>query len=238
MNEEQIKLSFSKVKDDITNLYDEIIHLKLELNEIKITLNSLNNQLISHKNPNLIKNPYTTDNSTNNHLNQTLSVNKTDNQTVPQEIEGLKYSNLNSSTGNEGVSTDRQTDNKTDRQTQKIPEKSIESNIQEASDILDSLDRLKKEIRLKFKRVTTQEMAVFSTIYQLEEQEPSKTTYKQIAINLHLSESSIRDYVQRMINKGIPIKKQKINNRRIILSVSKELKKIATLSTIIQLRGL
>jgi predicted transcriptional regulator len=81
-------------------------------------------------------------------------------------------------------------------------------------------------------------MAVFSTIYQLEEQDSSKTTYKQIANNLHLSESSIRDYVQRMINKGIPIKKQKINNRKVILSIPNTLKKIATLSTIIQLRDL
>ena len=81
-------------------------------------------------------------------------------------------------------------------------------------------------------------MAVFSTIYQLEEQNPRLSNYKQISIKLGLSESSIRDYVQRMINKGIPIKKQKIDNKKLILSISSELKKIATLPTIIQLREL
>ena len=80
-------------------------------------------------------------------------------------------------------------------------------------------------------------MSVFSTIYQLGELE-QELTYKIISKHLKLSESSIRDYVQRMINKGIPIKKQKINNKKICLSISLELKKIATLSTIIQLREL
>ena len=80
-------------------------------------------------------------------------------------------------------------------------------------------------------------MLVFSTIYQLEEQniEPN---YKGLALKLGLSESSIRDYVQRMINKGIPIKKHKINNKKLVLSISSDLKKIASLSTIIKLREL
>ena len=81
-------------------------------------------------------------------------------------------------------------------------------------------------------------MLVFSTIYQLEEQSPNTVTYKEIALKLGLSESSIRDYVQRMMNKGISIKKNKINNKTLILSISPELKRIATLSTIIKLREL
>ena len=81
-------------------------------------------------------------------------------------------------------------------------------------------------------------MTVFSSIYQSEEQDRDNTTYKQIANNLKLSESSIRDYVLKIIDKGIPIKKQKIDNKKVLLTISPELKKIATLSTIIQLRGL
>ena len=114
----------------------------------------------------------------------------------------------------------------------------IEENIQKASEILDSLDQIKKEISMKFKKLTTQEMAVFSTIYQLEEQNPELANYKDIALKLGLSQSSIRDYVQRMINKGIPVKKQKIDNKKLLISVSKELRKIASLNTIIKLREL
>ena len=238
MENEQIKNAFSKVKQDITNLYDEILSIKSELSDIKLLFKGLDNNLNSF---NFTKTLSSTDNSTSLPQNQTNSKNTTQNTTVPQEIEGLKHQNLTTSTGNEGVSTDRQTDRHADRQTQKSTQnnkENRESNLHEASIILNSLDRLKKEIRLKFKHVTTQEMAVFSTIYQLEEQDFTNVTYKQIALNLHLTESSIRDYVQRMITKGIPIQKQKINNRKILLSISPELKKIATLSTIIQLREL
>jgi DNA-binding MarR family transcriptional regulator len=222
MDEEKLRQAFLNVKQDIDFLKSEISQINQKLEQIRVF----------HPNQ---------DTSTLRQINQTHPATSTHNTTVPQEIEGLRTSNLGISIGNEGASTDRQTDRQTDNSTHNLPEipsKSMESNILEASDILDSLDLLKKEIRLKFKLITPQEMSVFSTIYQLEEQKEQPITYQEIAVKLSLSESSIRDYVQRMINKGIPVKKQKIDNKRIVLSVSKELKKIATLNTIIQLRGL
>jgi len=248
LDNEKIRFAFSKVKEDMSFLGNEIHNLKNEIIEIKDLLKAvhkeLNYQKLQEINQNHQVKPSTdrqTDTSTLRHEDSTDPTTSTHTSTVRQEIEGLKSPNLSVSIGNEGVSTDRQTDTSTDISTHKfskIEEPNLESNIQKASEILDSLDGLKKEIRLKFKRVTEQEMAVFSTIYQLEEQDPKNTTYKQLALRLNLSESSIRDYVQRMISKGIPVKKQKINNKKITLSISPELKKIATLSTIIQLRGL
>jgi len=222
MKEDPIKTAFLKAKKDINDLYNEILYLKAELNEIKLNLKKI---------------VLTNQDKTDFYLNKTDNLNSTDNSTVPLEIEGLKTSNKDISMGNEGVSTDRQTNNSTDRQTPNL-NKNLELDIHEASEILKSLDSLKKEIRFKFKQVTPQEMAVFSSIYQLEEQKNNPPTYSEIASNLELSQSSIRDYVQRMINKGIPIKKQKINNKKILLSISQDLKKIATLSTITQLREL
>ena len=218
MDEEKIKEAFARAKQDISFLANEIAEIKQEIHEIKLFLDDFSS-------------------STLRHINTTDNVASTHNTTVPQEVGGLKTPNLGISIGNQGASTDRQTDRQTDNSTHNLNISSIETNIQEASEILDSLDALKKEIRLKFKRITQQEMLVFSTIYQLEEQgiDPN---YKGIALKLGLSESSIRDYVQRMINKGIPIKKHKINNKKLILSISSELKKIASLSTIIKLREL
>jgi len=63
-----------------------------------------------------------------------------------------------------------------------------------------------------------------------------KTTILQKKLNL--TESSIRDYVRRLIKKGIPIDKNKINNKNIQLSISPNLKKIASLNTILQLRDI
>jgi len=78
-------------------------------------------------------------------------------------------------------------------------------------------------------------MLIFSTVYQLEE-EGFIVDYPLVASKTNLSESSIRDYTQRIIAKGFPVIKEKINNKRIILHISPELKKIASLNTIITLR--
>ncbi|HKZ33939.1 MAG TPA: HTH domain-containing protein, partial [Candidatus Nanoarchaeia archaeon] len=109
--------------------------------------------------------------------------------------------------------------------------------IEDAASILDSLDGLKKEIRLKFKQLTDQETLVFSALYQLEE-DSGPVDYKTLADKLGLTESSIRDYIGRLLKKGIPVEKKKINNKQIKLSISQSLKKIASLSTILQLRDI
>ena len=108
--------------------------------------------------------------------------------------------------------------------------------IKDIIEILDSLDNVKKEIRRKFKRLTEQEFLVFSTIYQLEN--TVEVNYRILSEKLGLSESSIRDYVGRLIKKGISLEKTKLNNKNIRLSISEDLKKITTLSTILQLRDL
>jgi uncharacterized phage infection (PIP) family protein YhgE len=121
--------------------------------------------------------------------------------------------------------------------TKEIPKKEEKPSINDAVELLDSLDSIKKELRLKFKRLTEQELLVFSKLYQLDE-EIGHTDYKTLAKELELSESSIRDYISRLITKGIPVDKNKINNKSISLTISPNLKKIATLSTILQLRDL
>ena len=247
--EDSIKKAFNKVKEDINFLNDEILGIKILINEIKLSINSLKNNPKSPKKAQNIHSNRQTDTSTHNstlrHITSTDTVTSTDTSTVPYEIEGLKYPNLAISIGNGGASTDRQTDTSTDTSTHNLPQISpkkpdfsIESNIREASEILDSLDSIKKEIRLKFKHLTPQEMLVFSSLYQLEDQGNGEITYLLLSKNLNLSQSSIRDYIQRMINKGIPIKKHKWNNKKVFLSISKELKNIATLNTILQLREL
>ncbi len=231
-----LKTAFSRVKEDILFLGNEISNLKYELAEIKNLLIALQESSNKEKLNNLAKNPIfnsPTDRQTNQQIYPTHTDKQTDRPTVPREVRGLKSPNMDISIGNEGVPTDKQTNRQTDRQTE-----NIEQNLKKAQEILNSLDYLKKEIRQKFKKLTPQEMTIFSSIYQLSEEDPENTTYKQIAKNLKLSESSIRDYVLRIISKGIPIKKQKIDNKKVLLSVSNELKRIATLSTIIQLREL
>ncbi len=143
------------------------------------------------------------------------------------------------SIGNRGVPTDRQTDQQTDQQTH-FNEKNTNSTnppntFDSVSYMLENLDSMKKEIRLKFKRLTDQEMLVFSTVYSLDLQK-GHTDYKELSDKLKLTESSIRDYIGRLISKGIPLDKTKINNKTIHISISPSLKKIASMETIMKLR--
>jgi hypothetical protein len=200
-----------------------------------------NNQLDSSTHPST----HPAHNPTLRQINKTVPAhNPTDNL----NIKPLNGHFLPISIGNEGVSTDRQTDRQTDRHIQFKPKISFkEDNISQqlsshnpiktASNILDSLDNIKKEIRQKFKRLTEQELLIFSTIYQLDE-DVGYSDYKSLSNQLNLTESSIRDYIGRLIKKGIPVEKTKINNKSIQLNISKDLKKIASLPTILQLRDI
>lgn len=216
---DKIKEAFNKVKEDMDSL-------RIELNSIKSEISSLR-EFISLPDPSDLGPNTSTHSSTDR---QTIQTGSTHSSTDNVDFKPQIPKNLGFSIRNRGVPTDRQTDQQTDRQTQNT---SFES----AVDIMNSLDSVKKEIRLQFKRLTDQEMLVFSTIYQLEE-EKDFVDYRTVSERLGLTESSIRDYVGRLIKKGIPVEKQKINNKNIHLRVSENLKKIASLPTIMQLRDI
>ena len=246
-----------ELRNEMINLCEILKELSKKVEETNIKL--LKNKENEQKNQKDIDLPTTKQLPTNQHI---IPTNQHIIKTYPTynlSLKPLKPINISFSTGNQGVPTDRQTDRHTDRQTHQhiekeqktyikssllttkknihITEDYNKNQIENASELLNSLDSIKKEIRLKFKRLTDQEIIVFSTIYQLEE-EKGHTDYKDIAEKLKLTESSIRDYVGRLIKKGIPVDKVKINNKNIHLSISKNLKKIATLSTILSLRDL
>ena len=238
-----IKEAFQKVKEDITNLNYELSSIKEELNEIQNSLLHIFSLVSS-----------TTDTST--HIstekpsNPTLrQMNKTDNisiNTINTDIYQFKGKNTplnNSSSGNDGVSTDRQTDRQTDTSTGNkgvISPKSSHNNIDNISKtitILNQLDEIKRDLRIKVKKLTNQEMLVLSTIYQLEDQ-GHLVDYNLLSNYLSLTQSSIRDYVQRISVKGIPLLKEKVNNKRVILHISDDFRKLASLNTLISLRDI
>lgn len=233
-----IKEAFEKIKKDIYYLHQEIEKIKFILNGIKSQPPQQKNHV-----------------QTQNTFRQTDAQHSTLNKTMNLPLEGPKSQNMPISTGNEGVSTDRQTYTQTDRQPPNFhwnPQNQIQNqsptqlqnqtqvklnNKKQVTEILNSLDELKKEVRLKFKKLTAQEMLVFSSIFELEEQ-GFIVDYALISERLGLTESSIRDYILRLIKKGIPVIKTRENNKKITLTISEELKKMASLEAIIQLRNL
>ena len=206
-----IKEAFHRAKTDILSLKEAISDIKSDISDIKRTL----------------------DRQTDRQTNQTHP--QIEQKQTPIQPSIPPYSS--SSMRNDGVQTDRQTDRQTDTSTQRFAQTDQINHIEDVSKVLDSLDSLKKEIRYKFKHLTTQEMLVFSQIYTLEDQGLS-VDYSLISQKISLSESSVRDYVQKLIKKGVPIVKTKRDNKRVTLNIHEDLLKIASLNTIQQLRNI
>ena len=223
--QDPLKQAFQKVKQDILNLQSEIYSLKQQIQELTRTLKT---STIQQTNPTDRQQLFNTP-AHNSHL------------------KALKSQNTNISIGNEGVPADRQTNQQTDNNQQKFAqtnkiqlEKEQENQLKtiqetEVSTVLNSINLLRSDLISKFKSLTNQEFLVFTTLY-IQEQEGKKPDYHSLSTALKLTESSIRDYIQRIIKKGIPIDKNKINNKKILLSLSENLKKLASLETIINIR--
>lgn len=244
-----IKEAFDKIKQDIFSLKLEINSIKQLVSEIKNENNKNNekfNDFMQKTSQQAVNPAIPAHNPTNNHP---LISTPAHNPTIPAPPYSPINQNITSSTGNRGVpadtSTDRQTYQQTDQQTQNTLNfiqnpvfQTQNHDFERAKELLDSLDSIKKEIRLKFKRLTPQEMQLFSTLYALEDQNIEEITYKVLAQQLRLTESSIRDYTTKLIQKGIPLLKIRQNNKKIVLKISPDLQKVASLSTIIKLREL
>ena len=239
-----IKQAFDKIKDDILSLKQEISGLKQQIIDLKQDLNSKKTENTTNTQTNQQSGSPT--NPTHNPTQDNpLTSTPTHNPTIQQSPQVLEEQNIAFSTGNWGVPTVNPTNKPTIQQTvqhieneNKSPSYSVLNEFERAREALDSLDNIKKEIRLKFKRLTPQEMQVFSMIYSLKDQDIDEITYKILAKSLKLTESSIRDYTNRLIAKGIPVLKIRQNNKKITLDIAQDLQKIASLSTILKLRDI
>ena len=74
-------------------------------------------------------------------------------------------------------------------------------------------------------------------IYELEEQKHSPIRYKDIAKHLNLTQSSVRDHVNELILKKIPLTKEIFNNK-VFLSVPQEFRILTLASKLLNFREL
>jgi len=191
---------------------------------------------------------------------------------IKRELEEIKQIKANfrqeSSTGNEGVPTDRQTDRQTfdrfstlvddrfspafetptDNPTQnpthtqhtntKVQQTNTYSNtpLYTEKSITELVNTLKSDLKIRFKSLTKQEFNIFSILFTVDKTQKS-ATYKNLADKTGLSESSIRDHIQRIMKKGIPIEKEKLNNKVIILKIPEEIRNLATLDNLLRIRN-
>jgi len=259
----RVKQDVFSLGEELSNLKLLIADMKNELKIITKALNDMREkEILTEKAPETMKKSqiqtptHKPETPTNRQINQTQEEIPTD-KLLSQVLRSQK---IDVSIGNQWVPTDKQTNRQTNQQIiqhinkpylaesntqltttsiQEIVKKSeiatTNDHFDKVTEILNTLDSLKKEIRLKFKRLTAQEIAVFSMLYSMEN-EGEEVNYQLLSSKLSLSESSIRDYILKIQKKGVPIIKEKRNNKTIILHISPELKKIASLDTILKLR--
>jgi predicted transcriptional regulator len=129
------------------------------------------------------------------------------------------------STGNERVINDHQQSS------------TMLNNAQQWSkrEVLDENKPIRILIENKFRSLTDREFSVFMIIYQLEE-ELGKVTYKDIAMKLNLSEATVRNFITSLMNKGIPIDKERLFNKKTLFYVKKDFRDLNMASQLLELR--
>ena len=127
----------------------------------------------------------------------------------------MSFDSAKISIGNEGV-LNKQTNKQTVKQTNKhiIIDKSGE------------ISKFQTNIEEFFKKLTKQELLAFLTIYQLEDELKVPIKFLDVSRRLNLSESCIRGYVKRLLDKGSPLIRTKINNKIVLLSIYPEFKSL------------
>lgn len=117
----------------------------------------------------------------------------------------------------------------------KKPEKQLDlGTITSKKPIDQEISFFKNNLNRLFSSLSKQELKVFLSLYQLDE-ETTNISYLDLAAKLSLSEPCIRGYISCLIRKGLPIIRKKLNNRRTILTLSKDFKSLSLKQKLISL---
>ena len=112
-------------------------------------------------------------------------------------------------------------------------------NHQQSSTIINtnqSLETVKKEFEELFRDLTDREFSVFMAIYQLEEDLQAPVSYCEVSKILKITEITVRNYVNSMMNRGIPIEKHRQYNRKVSLSIKKDMRDLNLASKLLKIR--
>jgi len=208
---ENIKQSFSKVKEDISNLQEELglqkeilvkqtdilKELKKRFNDLAVEIKSLKDAILDSSNGKSMVNQ-----SFNHLINQSI------NQSIANQ--SINQSILDNSS-NKGVIGTEEVNHLIN---QSIINQSLINQSQDSD-----LSSIKNRIDKTFKSLSKQELKLFLTIYQLED-ENLETNYRNIAQKMQLSEHCIRSHISSLMKKNVPILKKRTSNRINLLSIN------------------
>jgi len=245
---QEIKNELTTIKQEIHDPNHELSKLREELNELRyeqLTKNALKESKFELKPPEILNNPikpnFMPEISSGNRGVSTLRHFDTQTDNTPSfPLDGKS---------SEVQITPADTSTQTSTHTQHIPEKlrHFDTNFDTSthkseqktkiSDLTNLMDSLRSDLKRKFLSLTKQEFYIFSILFTLDKTQ-NPVTYQNLAVRTGLTSSSIRDYISRIIQKGVPILKEKVNNRLTVLKIPPELRNLATLDNLMRIRGL
>jgi len=187
LDEERIRNSFEKVRDDMGFLKNELERVKNRLDKQEEERNNIKSQ-----------------------ISQILS--------FINEIKDNMSFFYKISSGNDGVI----------------------NNHQQSSTIINdkqqSISAIKSDFEALFRGLTDREFSVFMAIYQLEEDLQAPVSYCEVSKILKITEITVRNYVNSMMNRGIPIEKHRQYNRKVSLSIKKDMRDLNLASKLLKIR--
>jgi len=134
------------------------------------------------------------------------------------------------STGNKGVANSQ-------RQPTDDRPPTANDNRRQTPTIEITLSELKESLNSAFRSLTNREFSVFMALYELDKEKGGDITYYELAQRLNLSESTIRDFVNQLIRKKIPIEKYKEFNNKVSLSIKEEFRRLNLYQNLLKLRA-
>src|SRR3989338_377511 len=258
--ENNLKNSFSKVKEHISHLESEIQSIKNLINQQNLLIQQISARIedFKHFNQDSTRNPAKTPilesstgkNGVNQSINQQAINQSTSNQALKHTSETPNNTFLDQSstirqdnqsiTNQSPVNQSPITKKKEENSDFKLSKGIISENFfkkitkQEAiqEQKLETIKSFKTNINDIFRNISKQELRVFLTIYQLED-DKIEATYATVSQQIKLSESCIRGYISTIIKKGLPLSKQKLNNQKTVFFIIPEFKSLGLKSKLI-----
>ena len=209
---EKVRNSFSNAKNDIARLENSLLNLKTSVESNKEDISTFNSKIDS--------------------LNKGIA-----------EIKDILSTFKEISTGNNGVHQQSSTMINNDQQStsnakqyQSMPNNARQPISREIPSNLPkkTLQTLELDFEMQFRSLTDREFSVFMTILELEKQ--GGVNYSLLANHLNLTEPTVRGVANRLIAKGIPVKKERHFNGKTSLLIKEDFHDLNLLNKLIRLR--
>ncbi len=225
--QQNLKIAFSKVKLDISAISTDLNEVKKAVSEQNKQINELLRELGPLKE--LLKTSKNSSSTGNEGVNQSINhlINQSLNQSINHQSQDTPV--WAKKPENESFTPQEPNPEPGDLINQSSINQQENSQFNQSINHLinqspkEPLKQLTNDISKVFSSLSKQELKLFLTVYQLED-EGIDASYKAISLKMGLSEHCIRSHISSLMRKNVPLIKNRLNNKINILRISPEFK--------------